>query len=724
MAENTIDKLQLEMTSSSADAENALKRLKNSLKTLKQIGDSIGKIEGVSQLTEMASAINAIADAGNNSGLAEAVKQLRKLSKTDFSGIAKSSSELKQIADNVNNVKTSMDGIDAEKVDISDDIKKSDRELDTMAKDMARNQRLLGRLAEGFKNLPKAAKNAVANIKTSFAALKRVAFYRLVRSAIKLISDAVKEGIHNLALYDNAMGNIYGYNKALSDLKSKWTQLSNTFGVFAGNIIALVAPALIKIIDVIMSVIDAVDMLIAVLKGEDHYLRANRDYWQNYAEGLNKSNGNAKKLQRTLLGFDEINRLNDSNSGGNSTTPDVSNMFERVDLGDGGAWDKIKTGFLELAGIDPFSGAVAGAGAFVLAASKVVSAIEKVKGAYEGLKEKLKEKTNSAKIIIEPAVDFAPARQAMVLGGLELQRIWKGVTLPALTPQVIITVAVSGITALATIVGTKWNEIKEKTSEVSNNVKEQMGIGFNNAKQVVVTWTTETANRIVAWGTNVAGNVRLTLSNVATNIHAGLQTTANNVVDWVNGTSSAVAEWGKGFISAAATVAKNFASKFTEGLKSAWQKFKEFAKATGETISNTFSGGDISIPVGAVAIAGLTVGAIALASGAGFAALPALAAFADGGTVPRGDLFIANENGAELVGNIGGKTTVNNQDQFLMAMENVEEGTRQAIISVGNAIVTAINSQDYGAKVTIGDRDIVRAYDRGRKLVGKSLIEG
>ena len=44
--------------------------------------------------------------------------------------------------------------------------------------------------------------------------------------------------------------------------------------------------------------------------------------------------------------------------------------------------------------------------------------------------------------------------------------------------------------------------------------------------------------------------------------------------------------------------------------------------------------------------------------------------YADGGFPTRGSLFVANEAGAELVGNIGGKTAVANNDMIVQAIEN------------------------------------------------------
>lgn len=61
---------------------------------------------------------------------------------------------------------------------------------------------------------------------------------------------------------------------------------------------------------------------------------------------------------------------------------------------------------------------------------------------------------------------------------------------------------------------------------------------------------------------------------------------------------------------------------------------------------------------------------------------------ASGGFVDRGDLFIANEAGAEMVGSIGGRTAVANNDQIVSA---VSAGVAQAVSSVLGGQSTNVN---------------------------------
>lgn len=62
--------------------------------------------------------------------------------------------------------------------------------------------------------------------------------------------------------------------------------------------------------------------------------------------------------------------------------------------------------------------------------------------------------------------------------------------------------------------------------------------------------------------------------------------------------------------------------------------------------------------------------------------LPSISMYADGGFPTSGQMFIAREGGAEMVGSIGGRTSVANNDQIV---EAVSQGVAQAVSSVMNS---------------------------------------
>ena len=97
---------------------------------------------------------------------------------------------------------------------------------------------------------------------------------------------------------------------------------------------------------------------------------------------------------------------------------------------------------------------------------------------------------------------------------------------------------------------------------------------------------------------------------------------------------------------------------------------------------------------------------------------------ASGGIVPSGDLFIANEQGAELVGSLGGRTAVANNDQIVEGISRgVSDGQAEqnALLRQQNEILRSIlakdNSVRFGASSALG-RTVRQSLDMYDSMVG------
>ena len=95
-------------------------------------------------------------------------------------------------------------------------------------------------------------------------------------------------------------------------------------------------------------------------------------------------------------------------------------------------------------------------------------------------------------------------------------------------------------------------------------------------------------------------------------------------------------------------------------------------------------------------------------------------AFASGGVVGDGQLFIANEGGAELIGSDGsGNTAIVNNEQIISA---VVTGVRQAVLEAGMSIADRVAESSGGGGDTVIEIDsveIARAANRGNKKIGR-----
>jgi hypothetical protein len=99
--------------------------------------------------------------------------------------------------------------------------------------------------------------------------------------------------------------------------------------------------------------------------------------------------------------------------------------------------------------------------------------------------------------------------------------------------------------------------------------------------------------------------------------------------------------------------------------------------------------------------------------------------FADGGFPTTGQMFIAREAGAEMVGSIGRKTAVANNDQIVAGIANgVAEANsgQNALLREQNDLLRALLNKDND--VNIDGKKITREIDKIRKQRGATIITG
>lgn len=97
---------------------------------------------------------------------------------------------------------------------------------------------------------------------------------------------------------------------------------------------------------------------------------------------------------------------------------------------------------------------------------------------------------------------------------------------------------------------------------------------------------------------------------------------------------------------------------------------------------------------------------------------------ASGGFPDYGEMFIARESGPELVGRIGNRTAVANNDQIVDGIASANEGVINAIYAMAQQIVTAIENQD--TSVNLDGYQLARRTYNGMKRYearkGESLV--
>lgn len=177
--------------------------------------------------------------------------------------------------------------------------------------------------------------------------LKMTAGFMAASFVIMGSVNSAKEGFKNLSQYSEQT------NADLSMLMSSLTQLKNSFATAFAPILTAVAPMLNTLIGWVTSATTAVAHFFGALTGQKTVTVAKKvtqDFASSVADTGSEAedaNEKAKKLQRTLMGFDQINKLEspDKKSSGNSGAAlSPSEMFttEEVDGVASGWAQKIK----------------------------------------------------------------------------------------------------------------------------------------------------------------------------------------------------------------------------------------------------------------------------------------------------------------------------------------------------------------------------------------------
>lgn len=163
-----------------------------------------------------------------------------------------------------------------------------------------------------------------------YNSLKRIAMYRMLRTTLKLIASGAKEGANNLYQFSKAGGDFGVFAASMDSIATSFQYLKNSVGAAISPIINMLAPALDWIVDKLVSVINLFNQLMAILSGAGTWNKALK-YPKEYAAAAGSATGKVKELQKTILGFDEINKLNgqpNTGGGGGVSGLDYSKMFE------------------------------------------------------------------------------------------------------------------------------------------------------------------------------------------------------------------------------------------------------------------------------------------------------------------------------------------------------------------------------------------------------------
>lgn len=122
--------------------------------------------------------------------------------------------------------------------------------------------------------------------------------------------------------------------RASSDLASYDAQYGANLEYIRYALTQMIAPALQWIIGLAKNVLGLINYIANALFGVNLFSRASADNFKKMKSGIGGANTEAKKLQKTLAGFDEMNILNSSSTGGGGGVGGVGGIGPDFDLSD------------------------------------------------------------------------------------------------------------------------------------------------------------------------------------------------------------------------------------------------------------------------------------------------------------------------------------------------------------------------------------------------------
>lgn len=322
-------------------------------------------------------------------------------------------------------------------------------------------------------SVAKAFSQAAASARNFLRSITRIATYRLIRSALKAITQGFREGIQNAYQFSKMNGGELA--KSLDSIATSSLYLKNTLATLAAPLINSFAPVLKQVIELVARFINMINFGVAVLTGKDTWLKA-KETPVEYAAATDKATKANKAFKASLLGIDEINRLDDNSSAGASGGvggANYSDMFEEVPTFDSNATqdviDEIKnkvaklTEYLSVAALAvgailTFTGANIPLGVALMAAG-AVGLVKALKLDWETTNNKVDTVVNAITAIVGGAL--------LAIGGI---LAFSGANVP-----LGIGLMAAGAITLGATIALHWGGITDNVKEVISDIALAVG---------------------------------------------------------------------------------------------------------------------------------------------------------------------------------------------------------------------------------------------------------
>lgn len=634
-----------------------------------------------------------------------------------------------------------------------------------------------------FRKMASDVGGAIKKVTQFLAAIKRIVLYRAIRTMIKELTQGFKEGMTNLYYYSQMINSQFA--KSLDLLATDALYVKNSLGAMAEPIINAVAPAIDYLTDRFVELLNKINEVIAALTGASHWTKALK-YPVAYAESTDDATKSAKKLRATILGFDEINRLDDNSSGSGgsgSAGMDYSKMFQSEEVSTQAkdwvkrlkeAWDnadftdigasigqKLKDGLDNI----PWEDIKARGEQFYKSLATLINGFVEVPRLGESIGHTIAEAINFAvnniwtffsEVHWDSVGEFFGEGINGFVDKFDVKKLGAAIA----------RVINSAVTALHSFINkVRWKDVGKfisdgidsffneiNTAELANTISD----GILGAIDMLVEILNETDFEKVGEkiGELIKGLDYVTiLGGLAAALLGGIKAALLTLKGLIKespalGTVAMVAlaaKFGSAFLGQ--NVVSLLGRKMAEGITAAGgtAAFSNSAAALGKTLG-------VGMAAAASAYLGYKLGnwiyhatggdsdgtEYGVGSFADFImddkkngglglgkTLSKILPFADGGTPETGSLFLARESGPELVANVGRKTQVANNDQILSSISagvEVANESQNMLLKEQNDLLRRLLAKDTTVNAIVSTDSLVSGLSRKNRRDGKAVV--
>ncbi|MBQ0097913.1 MAG: hypothetical protein KBS62_03130 [Oscillospiraceae bacterium] len=345
----TIDGLELEISTKSGNAVNEIGKITNALtkletalngkfkfseitQQLKSFDDQLGNMKNLSVIRDLATGIKALGKMSSSKISSISISQtsgtVQQNAEQPISAVSQQQIEMgEQYANTLSNLNSELQANSAIQGETTETGEQYTNTLINLNSELKNTKPASDKAKTAIKGFGSAIKSTLSPLTKFISALKRIAYYRFIRSIIKGITTSVKEGISNLYQYSKAVDG--AFSKAMDKISTSSNYLKNSFGAMLSPIIISLAPIIEKVTDKIVDYLNVINQIIARLSGQKEWTKAVK-VQNEYAKATKDSTKANKELKKSLLGFDELNVLNDTTSASSADAgaTDLTNAYE------------------------------------------------------------------------------------------------------------------------------------------------------------------------------------------------------------------------------------------------------------------------------------------------------------------------------------------------------------------------------------------------------------